>query len=131
MGLIQRRQGHWEDSTPNLEHAVDLDPRNRFTLLAIADSYRDLRRYADAESAYDRALAVDPVLSKHRQRARCGIGLESRYPNRCINWWIRFGQTAPATIPDIADSWLLCALAERDAASATEALIAAGKGASP
>jgi hypothetical protein len=34
---------------------------------------------------------------------------------------------SPATIPDIADSWLLCALAERDAASATEALIAAGE----
>src|SRR5262249_37136135 len=49
MGLTQRRQGSWEESTRNLEHAVDLDPRNVFTLLAIADSYRDLRRYPEAE----------------------------------------------------------------------------------
>jgi len=27
-GLIQRRQGHWEESTRNLERAIDLDPRN-------------------------------------------------------------------------------------------------------
>ena len=80
MGLIQRRQGHWEESTRNLEHAVDLDPRNLFTLSAIADSYRDLRRYADAESAYR---------SRTSHRSRCyqdksnpcasGNGLESRY----------------------------------------------------
>ena len=71
MGLIQRRQGHWEESTRNLEHAVDLDPRNLFTLSAIADSYRDLRRYAEAESAYDRALAIEPNAVKTKaERAR-------------------------------------------------------------
>ena len=78
MGLIQRGRG--AGKTPNLEHAVDLDPRNRFTLLAIADSYRDLRRYADAESAYDRALAVDPSAVKTQAARACGIELESRYP---------------------------------------------------
>ena len=91
MGLIQRRQGHWEESTRNLEHAVDLDPRNLFTLLAIADSYRDLRRYAEAESAYDRALAIEPNAVKtkaERERVELDWKADS---DRCINWSIRFG----------------------------------------
>ena len=75
MGLIQRRQGRWEESTRNLEHAVDLDPRNLFTLSAIADSYRDLRRYAEAESAYDRALGIEPNAIKTKA-ARAQVELD-------------------------------------------------------
>jgi TolB-like protein len=30
-GLIDRREGHWDDSTRNLERALELDPRNLFT----------------------------------------------------------------------------------------------------
>ena len=32
-GLIQRRQGHWEESTRTFEAAADLDPRNFGVLL--------------------------------------------------------------------------------------------------
>jgi len=35
--------------------------------------------------------------------------------------------TSPAAVPSIADWWLVCALAERDAAAARHALIAAGE----
>ena len=35
-GYIDRRQGRWAESTPNLERAIDLDPRNSFTLGQIA-----------------------------------------------------------------------------------------------
>jgi tetratricopeptide (TPR) repeat protein len=35
--------------------------------------------------------------------------------------------TDPAVLPSIADSWLTCALAERDAAAANEALVALGE----
>src|SRR6266496_4526525 len=127
MGLIQRRQGRWEDSTANLEHAVDLDPRNLFTLLAIADSYRDLRRYAEAESAYDRAVAVDPSVVK-TQAARACVELDWKADTRPLRQLVDSVRTnGPAAIPDIADSWLLCALAERDATAAREALIASGE----
>src|SRR5260370_17845803 len=45
-GLIQRRQGHWEESTQNLERAVELDPRDIETLvLGVASNYSLLRRY--------------------------------------------------------------------------------------
>ena len=40
-GYIQRRQGRWEESTRNLERALELDPRNVNTLDSIGDSYAD------------------------------------------------------------------------------------------
>src|SRR5205814_4886276 len=53
-GFIQRRQGRWEESTRNLERALELDPRNVNTLENIADSYAYLRRYAEQKSKLDR-----------------------------------------------------------------------------
>ena len=59
-GYIQRRQGRWEESTRNLERAVDLDPRNLIGVQELAFSYGMLRRYADKTSVLDRALAIEP-----------------------------------------------------------------------
>ena len=126
-GLTQRRQGSWEESTRNLEHAVDLDPRNVFTLLAIADSYRDLRRYTEAESAYDRVLAIAPNDVKTKA-ARARVELEWKANTGPLRHLVDSVRTTnPAAIADIADTWLLCALAERDAAAAKDALIASGE----
>lgn len=127
MGLIQRRSGRWEESTHNLEHAVDLDPRNVFTLLAIADSYRDLRRYAEATSAYDRVLGITPDAVKTKA-ARAVVELEWKANTRPLRQLVDSLQTTnPAALADIADAWLLCSLAERDAAGAKDALIASGE----
>src|SRR5205823_9711818 len=52
-GYIQRRQGHWEECTRNLERALELDPRNINTLDNLGDSYRALRRYAEQKSNFD------------------------------------------------------------------------------
>ena len=57
-GYIDRRQGRWDESTRNLERAVELDPRNVFFLQQIALSYHNLRRYADMAAALDRALML-------------------------------------------------------------------------
>ncbi len=59
-GYIQRRQGHWEESTRNLERALELDPRNINTLDNLGDSYRALRRYAEQKSNFDRILTIEP-----------------------------------------------------------------------
>jgi len=127
MGLIRRRSGRWEESTHNLEHAVDLDPRNVFTLLAIADSYRDLRRYAEAASAYDRVLGIAPDAVKTKA-ARALVELEWKANTRPLHQLVDSVRTTnPAALTDIADTWLLCALAERDAVGAKDALIASGE----
>jgi TolB-like protein/Flp pilus assembly protein TadD len=60
-GLIDRRESHWEEATRNLERALELDPRNLFTLQQLATyTYCPQRRYADAVRIYDRALTIVP-----------------------------------------------------------------------
>src|SRR6184192_1643746 len=59
-GMIDRREGHWEEATRNLERALELDPRNFFTLQQLALAYGWQRRYADEVRTYDRALAIMP-----------------------------------------------------------------------
>jgi serine/threonine-protein kinase len=59
-GFIDRREGYWEEATRNLEHAVELDPRNLFFLEQLALIYPPQRRYADEARTWDRVLATIP-----------------------------------------------------------------------
>ena len=59
-GYILRRRGQQEEGLQNLQRAVELDPRNLYTLQQIALSYQLLGRYAEAIAALDRALAIAP-----------------------------------------------------------------------
>jgi TolB-like protein/Tfp pilus assembly protein PilF len=60
-GFVDRREGRWEDATRSLERALELDPRNFFTIQQLAHhTYLPQRRYADAVQAYDRALTIAP-----------------------------------------------------------------------
>ena len=59
-GLIDRREGHWDDSTRNLERALELDPHNRFILQQLALSYLAQHRYQDAIRIDDRTLTIVP-----------------------------------------------------------------------
>src|SRR5262245_28168259 len=59
-GLIQRRQGHWEESTRTIERAADLDPRNFGVLQNIEGNYATLGRYAEQQVWLRRILALEP-----------------------------------------------------------------------
>src|SRR5436190_8550362 len=59
-GLIDRREGRWEEATRNMERALELDPRNFFKLQQLAYNYQRQRRYADEARIYDRALTIVP-----------------------------------------------------------------------
>jgi TolB-like protein/Tfp pilus assembly protein PilF len=59
-GYIDRRDGHWEEATRNLERALELDPRNFFTLQQLAFTYQLQHRYPDQARACDRALTIIP-----------------------------------------------------------------------
>ena len=59
-GYIQRRQGRWEEACANLERAIELDPRDVFTLQQIALSYVISGAIAEEKSVLDRALAIEP-----------------------------------------------------------------------
>lgn len=60
IAFIHRRQGLWAEALAELERVAKLDPRNPRWFLSLGDTLTDLRRYADATAAYDRALAIEP-----------------------------------------------------------------------
>ena len=60
VGLIQNRGGKFEEALAELEHAMELDPRNVYRLQQVAASYWALRRYSEARKVNDRALAIEP-----------------------------------------------------------------------
>ena len=125
-GYIQRRQGGWEESTRNLERALDLDPRNFFALRQIAISYGHMRRYAEAASALDRAITVESNVIN--QLARAFVELDWKADTGKLHQLIdSIRSKNPSALPSIADTWLLCALMERDTATAENALNALGE----
>jgi len=126
-GYIQRRQGRWEESTRNLESAIELDPRNFFMLQQIATSYGVLRRYAEQTSVLDRALAIEPN-DVNIKVALASIQFHWKADTEPLHRAIdSIRATNPGALPNVANDWLSCALAERDVAAATDALNAFGE----
>src|SRR5437773_4956936 len=125
-GYIQRRQGKQEEAVRSLERAIELDPRNIFTLQQIGLSYHHLRRYAEEKSVLDRALAIEPK-DVDTKVARAFVEFHWKADTRPLHQMLdSIRTTNPAALQSIADGWLICALAERDAGAAKNAAIAAG-----
>jgi TolB-like protein/Tfp pilus assembly protein PilF len=125
-GYILRRRGEQEEGLRNLQRAVELDPRNFFTLQQIALSYEYLGRYAEAIATYDRALAIVP--DNVETRANRDVDelfwkADTRPLHQTIDSILARG---PSAIANAADIWFQCALAERDSAAAERALVALG-----
>jgi TolB-like protein/DNA-binding winged helix-turn-helix (wHTH) protein/Tfp pilus assembly protein PilF len=126
-GYIERRLGHWGEAMRDFERAIDLDPGNLFTQQQIAASYGFLRRYAEAKSAYDRALAIAPD-DVETKIARAHVELDWKADTRPLHQLVdSIRATNPVAIPRIADTWLICALAERDGVAAKDAMTASGE----
>jgi TolB-like protein/predicted Ser/Thr protein kinase len=121
---IQRRQGHWEESTRNLERALELDPRNINTLDQIGDSYGALRRYAEQKSTFDRILAIEPNNLKMKAW-RAFVEVNSKADTGPLRQLIDdVRATNRGAIGQIATFWLDCAVLQRDVTAAREALLA-------
>ena len=60
IGAIQRRQGHWAESTANLEKAASLNPKDSWPLQNLFFNYQMTRNYEAAGKTLDRALEIDP-----------------------------------------------------------------------
>jgi TolB-like protein/class 3 adenylate cyclase/Flp pilus assembly protein TadD len=126
-GYIQRRQGKQEEAVRSLERAIDLDPRNTFTLQQIALSYHHLRRFGEEKSVLDRALAIEPN-DVDTKVARAFVEFHWKADTRPLHQTLdSIRTTNAAAVQSIADGSLICALAERDAAAAKDAAIAAGE----
>ena len=127
VGLIDNRRGKFEEALPELEHAMELDPRNVYRLEQIAQTYYYLRRYPEERAAYDRALAIDPNNVQIRIY-RADLDLNWKADTRAVHEVIdSLRDNNPRAIHQVADSWVGCALADRDVAAARAALLAAGE----
>jgi len=127
-GYIERHRpgGNQEAALRYFERAIELDPRNSLLLRQIAFSYDFLRRYREEEGIVDRELAIRPndaYLKVSRAFVELDWKADTRPLHQCID---SIRATNPLVIPDIANTWLTCALAERDASAAANALAARG-----
>jgi serine/threonine-protein kinase len=127
-GYIERHRpgGNQEEALRYFERAIELDPRNSLLLRQIAFSYDYLRRYREEEGIVDRELAIRPndaYLKVSRAFVELDWKADTRPLHQCID---SIRATNPLAIPDIANTWLTCALAERDASAAANALAARG-----
>src|SRR5436189_1437404 len=125
-GYILRRRGQQEEGLRNLERAVELDPRNFYTLQQIAVSYQYLGRYPEAIAALDRVLAIVPDNAETRANRELFYlcwKADTRPLRQTIDAILAQG---PGAIASDADTWFFCALAERDPAAAERALVALG-----
>ena len=122
VGRIQRRQGHWEESTHNLEHAVELNPRDSPTTVEVALNYTSLRRYAELKSALARTLTV--FLNDLNTRIwPAYVDLQVKADTGPLHQMLdSIRATNTAAMPGIAEFSLACALAERDPTVAKNAL---------
>ena len=124
VGYIDRRQSRWTESTKNLERAVELDPQNPGVLEQINRSYMCLRRYADAEAALDRAIALVPKEAGMRA-SRAEIELHWHADPRPLSSTVQaILAENPRAVENIADFWLYLSLCQRDFVGAQRALAA-------
>jgi serine/threonine-protein kinase len=126
-GYILRRRGKHEDGLHNLQRALELDPRNLLIIQNIALGYKGMRRYSEEVVVLDRALAINPN-DEGLKVLRGFVELDRKADTRPLHQTIESIRAEnSAGIQSVADTWLICALAERDASAAENALVALGE----
>jgi TolB-like protein/class 3 adenylate cyclase len=121
-GYIDRRQGRWDQSIKNLERAVELDPQNPAILQQLALTYDSLRRYADVERAFDRAIAVTPKDAALRaSRAEVELNWHAD-PRPLISTIEAFVAEDSSEAKHLAFVWVPGALSKRDSDGARRAM---------
>jgi TolB-like protein/DNA-binding winged helix-turn-helix (wHTH) protein/Tfp pilus assembly protein PilF len=129
MGYIERRRpgGNQEAALHNLERAIDLDPRNFLVLQQTALSYYFLGRYADEEAVLDRMLVIQPD-DLDTKVTRAFVQMYWKADTRPLHRLMdEIREKGHGAIQSVAAGWLECALAERDAVAAAEALATMGE----
>jgi TolB-like protein/Tfp pilus assembly protein PilF/predicted Ser/Thr protein kinase len=127
-GYIERRRpgGSEEEALRNFEKALDLDPRNVLILNQTAQSCDHLRRYAEEQTMLNRLLAIEPNdadTKVWRAFAEFDWKADTRPLHQSID---EIRQKSPVALQKVSDSWFYCALAERDAGAAANAIAALG-----
>ncbi|TMP95127.1 MAG: tetratricopeptide repeat protein [Verrucomicrobia bacterium] len=122
LGLIDRRQGRWEEAIRNLERAVNLDPRNIVSITHLGYVYEGLRNYGEAIAMANRALALEPrSINLRTNPAWIGVDAQADIaPLRAVVNTIE--AEGPSSAADVSETSFELALRERDPAAAARAL---------
>ena len=124
-GYILRRRGQREEGMRNLERSVELDPRNLYTptachqLPAVAALSRRGCCIGSRLDDYSKRCAIRTA----RALVDFNWKAETKPLHETIDSILAANQ---GPISDVADTWFICALAERDPATAERALVALG-----
>src|ERR1051326_9119879 len=123
-GYVERRQGHWLESTNNLRKVLEIDPLNFFVVGQVSATYQWLRDYEQAKAVLDRVLAIAPkdVITRllHAQ-----IDLHWRADTKPLHATIdAILAEDPSEAAAVSNIWLNLALCERDPVAADRALVA-------
>src|SRR6266566_3518144 len=123
LGLIDRRQGRWDEAIRHLEHALDLDPRNADVIGDLGDTYFNLRKYGEAIAVSGRALALEPRSAFLRTYpAWLGVHADANLaPLRAVVNTIE-AEGPSSAAADVAGIFFQTALREHDPAGAARAL---------
>jgi TolB-like protein/Flp pilus assembly protein TadD len=123
LGLIDRRQGRWDEAVRTLERVVELDPRNVDGLGNLAQAYFDLRRYDESLAMFDRIAQLEPGSAAART-FRPSIEVYARADVGPLRAALNTVQAeGPASAADVAPLSFELALYERDPAAAARALM--------
>ena len=121
IAALERRQGHWAESTAHFEQAAAIDPRNAGLLDQMAINYRRLQRYSDLIRLYDGLIAWQP-LNFDFAIARAFIDV-ARYGDLSRAEAVCAGEAAKTATPkDLAEVRLQLAFLKRDYHSAEIAI---------
>lgn len=60
MGVIDRRQGKWQEALDQLERARELDPRNVAAIWNLLETYTYVGRYDEADAVISDGLSISP-----------------------------------------------------------------------
>ncbi|MFC1793419.1 protein kinase [Planctomycetota bacterium] len=99
IAYVQRRQGKYEEALTNITKASELDPLSSSLAMALGNTFRDIRKFTEAERYYERAILLAPdedhphlrkaslylVWKGSTQEARAALERASQYINLSDN----------------------------------------------
>ncbi len=128
MSDIDWFQARWNESVRNYEEALELDPRNLYTLRQLSLSYQLMRRFAESAATLDRALALAPQDANMRT-LRAWLDLQWRADPKPLHVTLEaLFNESPVAAAEAAEAWLDLALCERDPVLAERAMATIGNG---
>jgi len=126
-GFIKRRQGKWEEAISGFKQAIALDPLSTYLISQLAAGYDGMRRYPEEKATLQRILDLTPD-DLTAGATLADVDLSWRADTAPLHQFIdRVRAERASSVPDVADSWFTCAVAERDWPAAEQALGALGK----